>query len=214
MRVLDDRRGRPPRWLELPVEPVFGDPFVDLVEQAAELEISECAHVAQRPGEQRHAVAHGCEPAHEANPHAPQGVEVERDLLRRPDELRRGNVAGPTEVIDLVVALVEDAGRVHPPQDVATAVRARHPDVLADGHCHRAARGRDLVSELQPLIQAVSGPGHEFSIHARKRLLVRAGLIPSAFVRRPTVVVREDAMATVLEAAEGLDLRLLARVMP
>lgn len=75
-------------------------------------------------------------------------------------------------------------------------------------------RAEALVSELQPLVSAVSGPGHEFSIHARKGLLVRAGLIPTAVVRRPTVAVDPGSMTAVLAAAESLDLRLLAGVAP
>ena len=71
-------------------------------------------------------------------------------------------------------------------------------------------RAEALVVEVQPLVAAVSGPGHEFSIHARKHLLVRAGLIPTAFVRRPTVAVNNDSMAVVLSNAQTLGLRLLA----
>jgi dihydrodipicolinate synthase/N-acetylneuraminate lyase len=75
-------------------------------------------------------------------------------------------------------------------------------------------RARAYVAELQPLVNAVSGPGHEFSIHARKRLLVRAGLIPTAVVRRPSVTVDEDAMASVLATAEALGIRLLEGAAP
>lgn len=75
-------------------------------------------------------------------------------------------------------------------------------------------RAEALVAELQPLVTAVSGRGHEFSIHARKLLLVRAGLIRTAVVRRPTVAVDGDSMTSVLSAAEALGLRLLAGVAP
>ena len=76
------------------------------------------------------------------------------------------------------------------------------------------ARAEALVAELQPLVQAVSGPGHEFSIHARKRLLHRAGLIPAATVRRPTVRVDDDAIERVFAEAEALGLRLFAGAEP
>ena len=84
-------------------------------------------------------------------------------------------------------------------------------DAWAAGDAERAA---SLVTELQPLITAVSGRGHEFSIHARKQLLLRAGLVPSAYVRRPTVAVVDEAMARVVAAAEALGLRLFAEVAP
>jgi dihydrodipicolinate synthase/N-acetylneuraminate lyase len=84
-------------------------------------------------------------------------------------------------------------------------------DAWAAGDGERAA---SLVTELQPLITAVSGPGHEFSIHARKQLLLRAGLVPSAYVRRPTVVVDDAALALVVSTADTLGLRLFAEVAP
>ena len=75
-------------------------------------------------------------------------VEVDRAPLGRADQLRRRKVAGADEVVDLVVALVEDAGGVHPPEDVAAPVGPRQPDVLADGERDRAAAAVDLVGEL------------------------------------------------------------------
>ena len=71
-----------------------------------------------------------------------------------------------------------------------------------------------LVGELQPLVDAVSGQGHEFSIHARKRLLLRAGLVSSAFVRTPTVDVDEESIESVMAVAASIGLRLLAEVAP
>ena len=57
-------------------------------------------------------------------------------------------MAGPDEVVDLVVAFVEHAGGVHPPEDVAPAVGPWHPHVLADGERDRAAASLDLVGQL------------------------------------------------------------------
>ena len=51
-----------------------------------------------------------------------QRVEVDRAPLRRADQLGRGEMAGADDVVELVVPLVEDAGRVGPPEDVAAAV--------------------------------------------------------------------------------------------
>ncbi len=47
-----------------------------------------------------------------------------------------------------VVPLVEDAGGVGPPEDVAAAVGPRHPDVLADGERDVAAAAVDLLGQL------------------------------------------------------------------
>jgi dihydrodipicolinate synthase/N-acetylneuraminate lyase len=77
-----------------------------------------------------------------------------------------------------------------------------------------AGRAEELLAEVQPLVNAVSGAGHEFSIHARKHLLVRAGLISTPFVRRPTVAVDDGPINAVFRAAEPLDLRLFSRASP
>ena len=57
-------------------------------------------------------------------------------------------MAGPDEVVDLVVAFVEQARCLQPPEDVAAAVGAGQPDVLADREGHRAPRPVDLIGEL------------------------------------------------------------------
>ena len=59
-----------------------------------------------------------------------------------------GSLRARVEVVDLVVALVPDARRVHPPEHVAAAIRARQPHVLADRERHRPAGAVDLVGEL------------------------------------------------------------------
>jgi 2-keto-3-deoxy-L-arabinonate dehydratase len=51
-----------------------------------------------------------------------------------------------------------------------------------------------ILQEAQPLVDAVSGRGHEFSLHARKFLLQRAGIISNAYVRRPTVPIDQAAL--------------------
>ena len=59
-----------------------------------------------------------------------------------------GSRAGSDQVLDLVVALVEDAQLVHPPVDVAAAVGPRHPDVVADRDGHRPPGSPQLVGDL------------------------------------------------------------------
>ena len=75
-------------------------------------------------------------------------VEVERGALGRARELHRRHAAGPHDVVHLVVALVEHAGRLHPPVDVATPVHAGPAHVLADGQRDRTTRALDLVGDL------------------------------------------------------------------
>ena len=134
--------------LELGVEPVLGRPLVDRVEQPAELEIGQRAHVAQRPRELRPPVADPGESADETDPDRRQRVEIERRPRRCADDLQRREPPHPDDVVDLVVALVHHAGVVHPALDVAAPVDARGAHVSADGHRHRAARSVDLVGEL------------------------------------------------------------------
>src|SRR6185312_10158021 len=52
------------------------------------------------------------------------------------------------DVVDVVPAFVELADRVEPPVDVATAVRARQPDVFTDGNRHRVPGSSELVGDL------------------------------------------------------------------
>jgi 4-hydroxy-tetrahydrodipicolinate synthase len=65
-----------------------------------------------------------------------------------------------------------------------------------------------LLTQSNPLVEVVSGAGHEFSLHARKRLLFQAGLISTPLVRRPTVPVSEDALEAVESAARAAGIRL------
>ena len=94
------------------------------------------------------AVADAGEAADQLHADAGERVEVERRALGRSRELHRRHAAGPHDVVDLVVALVEHAGRLHPPVDVATPVHAGPAHVLADGQRDRAARALDLVGDL------------------------------------------------------------------
>jgi 4-hydroxy-tetrahydrodipicolinate synthase len=70
------------------------------------------------------------------------------------------------------------------------------------------ALAASILKEAQPLVEAVSGRGHEFSLHARKYLLQRAGIIKHAAVRRPTVSVDDDALAAIGRLVDALPLRI------
>lgn len=67
---------------------------------------------------------------------------------------------------------------------------------------------KEKLQALQPLVSAVSGPGHEFSLHARKQLMKRAGYIGDAYVRRPSVEPSGAALSKLYEVADTFDLRI------
>jgi hypothetical protein len=55
----------------------------------------------------------------------------------------------PFNVVDLIVALVEHAGGVHPPLQVLAAIEPGCPDVFADRQDHRPAGAVDFVRDLR-----------------------------------------------------------------
>jgi 4-hydroxy-tetrahydrodipicolinate synthase len=67
----------------------------------------------------------------------------------------------------------------------------------------------DILRRAHPLVEAVSGQGHEFSLHARKSLLRQAGIIDHATVRRPTVRPDWTALEVVSRLADELNLRIM-----
>ena len=69
-------------------------------------------------------------------------------LFGDPDELERGDVTGPNEVVHLVEAFGEDARRVEPPHDVHAAVETREPYVASHRERDGATRGLDFVGQL------------------------------------------------------------------
>jgi dihydrodipicolinate synthase/N-acetylneuraminate lyase len=70
------------------------------------------------------------------------------------------------------------------------------------------ARVHEILTQYQPLVNAVSIKGHEFSLHARKHLAKRAGLISSAKVRSPSIAPTAAELEFVLQAADAFDLRI------
>ena len=131
-------------------EAMVQGPLVDRVEQAVHLEVREGALVPEATGEQRRAVPDRSQPTPDLDADGLQRVQVEAGALRRADELWRRHVAGPGDVVHLVEALVEQAGRVHPPEDVPAPVGPGHAHVLADGDRDGTAGAVDLLGELQP----------------------------------------------------------------
>ena len=58
------------------------------------------------------------------------------------------------------------------------------------------------------LTKAVSGSGHEYSLHMRKHLMKRYGAIDSANVRQPTVAFNECDLPAFFAIVDALDLRV------
>ncbi|MHB8625041.1 MAG: dihydrodipicolinate synthase family protein [Aggregatilineales bacterium] len=69
-------------------------------------------------------------------------------------------------------------------------------------------KAQAILREVQPLVEAVSGTNHEYSLHARKYLFHRAGLITTPLVCRPTVIVNVADFARLDQLAEQLKLRI------
>lgn len=65
-----------------------------------------------------------------------------------------------------------------------------------------------VLRQAQPLVEAVSGYGHEFSLHARKYLFKRAGIIAHDTVRRPTVRPEFAALERIGITADAMGLRI------
>ncbi len=112
------------------------------------LEVGVGEQVGEPAGELRPPAVDAHQPADHVDAAGTQRVEVERAVLRAADELQRRQPAGPVDVVDLVVALVELADRIHPPVDVPAAVASREADVLADGDHHVATAAPELVGDL------------------------------------------------------------------
>ncbi len=73
------------------------------------------------------------------------------------------------------------------------------------------ARVYEILTHYQPLVSAVSSKGHEFSLHARKHLCHRAGLIASARVRNPTVAATKAEIGLIFQTADQFELRISRR---
>ncbi|MCY4063257.1 MAG: dihydrodipicolinate synthase family protein [Chloroflexi bacterium] len=70
------------------------------------------------------------------------------------------------------------------------------------------AAAEAIILNGAPLTQAVSGKGHEYSLHMRKQLMKRCGAIHSANVRRPTIDFDECNLTAFFAIVDELDLRV------
>jgi len=69
-------------------------------------------------------------------------------------------------------------------------------------------KAETIIKHADKLVKAVSGHGHEYSLHVRKHLMKRAGYIKSAYVRKPTVNFHEYDMPAIFDIVDTLDLRI------
>ena len=67
---------------------------------------------------------------------------------------------------------------------------------------------QDIIAGGQALVQAVSGRGHEMSLHLRKQLMLRHGAIASAHVRPPTVDFDAGELPAFFAIVDALRLRV------
>lgn len=66
----------------------------------------------------------------------------------------------------------------------------------------------EILTKADQLIKAVSGHGHEYSLHVRKHLMKRAGYIDHVAVRRPTVNFHEYDMPAIFDIVDAMNLRI------
>lgn len=71
---------------------------------------------------------------------------------------------------------------------------------------HRATES--ILQRGDALVKAVSGRGHEHSLHLRKHLMKRQGSIGSACVRQPTTPFDESGLPDFFAIVDALDLRV------
>lgn len=67
---------------------------------------------------------------------------------------------------------------------------------------------RELLLEYHELIAGVSSRGYEFSLHARKQLMKRAGYIETSLVRGPTIPFTEQDAQSIFAMADKFNLRI------
>ena len=65
-----------------------------------------------------------------------------------------------------------------------------------------------IILKGAPLTKAVSGKGHEYSLHMRKQLMKRYGAIESASARRPTINFDKCELPAFFAIVDALDLRV------
>ena len=114
------------------------------VQKPPKLEVCKLAFVPQGPENWARPSADSSQPTDQLDPGARKRVEVEGRPFGGPGELHGRDAPCPDDVVNFVVAFIEDARRVHPPMNVSTSVVTRSPHVLAYREGDLAAGTLDL----------------------------------------------------------------------
>ena len=151
-RLIRHPRGRQPvRRRDRAVEAIVARPGVDQCPAVVPSCRSDSAHML------RSEPANCALPSGDAGEaadqrHANDRVSALRSSVERsgvPASCNDGTSTRPRNVVDLVIALVEHAGRVHPPLEVPAAIEARARMCSPTAKSHRPARAVDLVGDLR-----------------------------------------------------------------
>lgn len=70
------------------------------------------------------------------------------------------------------------------------------------------AKAQAIIEGADPLVKAVSGSGHEYSLHVRKHLMKRAGYIQSNYVRRPSCSFDENDLQAIFDLVDSLNIQI------
>ena len=70
------------------------------------------------------------------------------------------------------------------------------------------AEAEQILNTANPLIQAVSAKGHEYSLHVRKHIMQRAGYIQNAHVRQPTIPFDTNDLSEIFAIVDTLEIRI------
>ena len=82
-------------------------------------------------GKLRFATAYADKSSDQPNTIRCQSIQIESRTFPGCDELRRRNAPRPGDIVDRNEALIEHAGGMHPPLDVAPAIHPRQTHMLA-----------------------------------------------------------------------------------
>jgi len=166
------------------------------------------------------------------SPHYPgysgSKLDVERlaEITSRSENVRYFKIEGPGSVerigdlkklVSPQVALFGGVGGIALQGELAAGANGVLPgvgfneffvQVWAAWRAGDPAKADAILRVAQPLVEAVSGKGHEYSLRVRKYLLKRAGIIENHQVRRPTVSVALEELEEIGALVDGLNLRI------
>ena len=167
------------------------------------------------------------------SPHIPQyahcslSAEQLADIAHRSNGIQYFKIEGPgaparmaalhSLIAELKLGLFGGGGGISFPDELKAGASGVIPGVgfnevfTRSWNAYREGQDAEvmrILTEHQPLVDAVSGRGHEYSVHARKALMKRAGLIGSSYVRGPTVAFTENDAKQLFAIVDRFALRI------